>query len=45
MVAATDMPRILNWDLMKSWENYVIVFFVIALALLLLHLIAPEEDS
>jgi hypothetical protein len=39
------MPRLLNWDLLKTPENYVVVFFSCALALLLLHLIAPEEQQ
>lgn len=39
------MPRLLNWDLMKVPENYVIVFFSVSLFLIFLHLLAPEEGT
>jgi hypothetical protein len=39
------MPTLLNLELMKSWQNWVTIFAMCAFAILLLHLIVPEDTS
>lgn len=39
------MAAFLNLEIMKSWQNWVTVFAMCAFAILLLHLIAPEDNQ
>lgn len=37
------MPQLINWDLVKSPYNWIVVVLMTAFALMFLHLIMPEE--